>query len=258
MMMPAKNFSKTQVAFLLLGAMCVLMATTADARGGRGGGGFSRGGVASGGGFSSSPAAIQRGIGGAGTADGVGQARTARDTGGAGQARTAGSAGGVQSTDGAGQAGAVGDAGTAGGVRNPGVAQQVSPQDMAKYREQFQQQNKDQSVDWDARRPVDPEYGVPAPGTGVVERPATGLVVGRPAAVVGAVAGAAAIARADDYVDFVNTVDDPAYLTEDDCSIKAITAVNDVTYYRCSDAWYTRGYQSGNVVYIPSNPPAGY
>ena len=247
----SRHFPKYSAAYLLAGAVCLFVTAWSDAANARGsaGGGFSRSSPASSGGFSSRPAAVQRNAGEAG-AEGAGQARTARDTGGAGQARTAGSSGGAQSVDGAGQARTARDVGTAERVRTPAIAQPVSAEDMAKYREQFQQQNKDQSADWDARHPVDPGYGVPESGTGVV--------VGRPAAVVGAVAGVAAIARADDYVDFVNTVDDPSYLAEDDCSIKAITAVNDVTYYRCSNAWYTRGYQSGNVVYIPSNPPAGY
>jgi hypothetical protein len=36
------------------------------------------------------------------------------------------------------------------------------------------------------------------------------------------------------------------------------TMVGDVAYYQCGSTWYTKGYQSGDVVYIATEPPAGY
>jgi len=36
------------------------------------------------------------------------------------------------------------------------------------------------------------------------------------------------------------------------------TMVGDVAYYQCGSSWYTKGYQSGDVVYIATSPPAGY
>jgi len=33
---------------------------------------------------------------------------------------------------------------------------------------------------------------------------------------------------------------------------------SNTTYYQCGDTWYTKGYQSGEVVYIATTPPAGY
>jgi len=36
------------------------------------------------------------------------------------------------------------------------------------------------------------------------------------------------------------------------------TSYNGVDYYKCGNTWYTKGYQSGDVVYIASEPPAGY
>jgi hypothetical protein len=247
MIIPARKFMKCPTAFLLVGAVCLLMTSwpdTADARGGRGGGGgFSRSSPASGGSFSGGVATQPRAASSAGD---IGQARTARNAGDVGQPRTAGSVGGagqpgtsgsvvgVQSAGGAQTTGGAGQARTAGNS-------EVTPQQMAAYRQQFASQNQGRD-NWDQ---VDPDYSVRAPVA--------------PAAVVGA-AAAVAVARdrADDYVGFVNTVDDPQYLTEDSCSIEAITSVDNVTYYRCSNAWYTRGYEGGNVVYIPTNPPAGY
>lgn len=248
-----------RIAFLLVGAMCMLLAAipdTVDARGsGRAaGGGISRSSPAAGGSLSSRATAerpvVER------PAIPTKQARTARSAGDIPPTRAAGSANGAQSAsgarsaDGVGQTRAAGETRSIGQTRGAAVAEKPTAAEMAAYRQQFQQQNKDRDTDrdrdnWD--RPVDPDYNVP-----VIDRPVV------PAVVVGAAAGAIASNRVDGYVDYVNTVPDPAYLSEDACSLKAMTAVNDVTYYRCSDAWYKRGYQSGNVVYIPTDPPAGY
>ena len=236
--------------FLLAGAMCLLLAAvpdTVDARGRVAGGGISRSSPASGGGLSSGntaerPAVQRQAI--TRQASPAAESRTARNAGDIHQPRAAGSANGAQSVNG------VQSADGTGQTRSAKIAAQPTAAEMAAYRQQFQQQNKDREIDrdrdnWDA--PVDPDYDIP-----VTDRPVV------PAVVVGAAAGAIAINRADDVVDYVNTVPDPSYLAEDACSLKAMTAVNDVTYYRCSDAWYKRGYQSGNVVYIPTDPPAGY
>lgn len=243
-----------RITFSLIGALCLLLAVTpntVDARGRVTGGGISRSSPASGGSLSSRtnverPAVERPAI--TRQANPAAQSRTARNAGDIHQPRAASSANGAQSADGAGQARGIGDARSIGQTRGAAVAEKPTAAEMAAYRQQFQQQNRDTDRDrdnWD--RPVDPDYNVP-----VIDRPVV------PAVVVGGAAGAIAINRADDYVDYVNTVPDPAYLSEDACSLKAMTAVNDVTYYRCSDAWYKRGYQSGEVVYIPTDPPAGY
>lgn len=248
MIMSSRNLIKCPAAFFMMAVVCLLITTwsdTADARGGRGaGGGFSRSSPAIGGSFSGGDAMQSRVVGSAGdvgqprtvrNAGDVGQPRTVRNAGDIGQPRAANSGVGVQSVEG------VQSAGGAGQARSAGDAKPVTAEQMAAYRQQFAAQNPDRD-NWDQ---VDPDYGVTAPVA--------------PAAVVGAVAATAvARNRADDYVDYVNAVADPEYLTEDSCSIKAIAAVNDVTYYRCSDAWYKRGYQSGSVVYIPTDAPPGY
>jgi hypothetical protein len=40
------------------------------------------------------------------------------------------------------------------------------------------------------------------------------------------------------------------------CSTTII--VGSTTYYHCSSTWYSRGYESGEVVYIITSAPAGY
>ena len=42
-----------------------------------------------------------------------------------------------------------------------------------------------------------------------------------------------------------------------DCS-SSQTMVGDYAYYQCGSTWYTKGYQSGDVVYIATTPPPGY
>jgi hypothetical protein len=34
--------------------------------------------------------------------------------------------------------------------------------------------------------------------------------------------------------------------------------VNGATYYQCGTTWYSRGYQSGTVVYVSGGPPPGF
>ncbi|HSC75569.1 MAG TPA: hypothetical protein VLB90_04945 [Pseudomonadales bacterium] len=249
MILSTKKTGKNSVVFLLAGVMSVLLVLashTAEARGGRGGGGgFSRSSPASGGSITSHPvirsAAAKRQGGDAG------QPRTARNAGDINNPRTTRNAGDIGQPRDAQSAGGVGSAQGAGGVQAGRIpAAPVTAQEMAAYRKQFNEQNKDKDRgDWDNRwRDNDDDNGD--------EKPVI------PAAVVGAVVAAVAQARADDYVGFVNTVGDPGYLTEDACSIEAVTEVNDVAYYRCSDTWYKRGYESGNVVYIPTDPPVGY
>jgi hypothetical protein len=239
MILSSRHPARIRAAFLLTTAVCIFtMAApdTADARGSVGGGGFSRSSPASSGSISSnriSSGDVSQSRAVRETRD-ITQPRAARNTGDIGQPRSAGSAGGAQSaggvsaTAGAGQARAVTDV-------------PVTAQQMAAYRQQFAAQNVKKD-NWDENWQGDPEYGVSAPV--------------RPAVVVGATA--VARNRADDYVDYVNTVDDPAELSELPCTIEAVVAVSDVTYYRCEKAWYKRGYQSGSVVYIQTDAPAGY
>ena len=263
-------FFKSFTASVAAGVVCVSMmvaSDAADARGVGGGGrsGFSRSSPASNGGLSSQPAVTERQSGAAiqarvarNTDGDVASARSAQSASGVPSDSGARSASGVQSTEGVGQPGTAG---------NPDP---VSAQEMAAYRQQFNAQNQgnsrggrdnddsgdDDGDNWDAplRRPVDPDYGVPAPPSAPDsdDEPRSPVV---PAVVVGTVI---ARNRADDYVEYANTVDDPAYLTEMPCTIEAVLAVNDVNYYRCEKAWYKRGYQSGSVVYIQTDAPPGY
>lgn len=247
MILSSRMIFKSLVASVAMSLVCVLTmlaSQTADARGSGGArSGFSRSSPASRGSFSSQSTVQRQGDGA------VIQSRIARSTGGtADQPRTVRSASGVPASGGAQSAGGVRSTEGAGQPRTAGDAQPVSAQEMAAYRQQFQAQNQDgfaERDNWDERpRPVDPDYDVPV--TPVV-----------PAVVVGA--AAVARNRADDYVEYVNTVDDPTtYLTEMPCTIEAAMAVNDVTYYRCEKAWYKLGYQSGDVVYIQTDPPPGY
>jgi hypothetical protein len=41
------------------------------------------------------------------------------------------------------------------------------------------------------------------------------------------------------------------------CNVAA-TTVNGVPYYRCGTTWYTEGYGSSGVVYMPVASPPGY
>lgn len=270
MILQSRILFKSLATSVVMSVVCILMVSlsdAADARGNGGGGrsGFSRSSPASSGSLSSRPDVAERQQ--SGTAERQrGAAIQSRVTkrnntsGDAASPRSAQSASGVsssgvQSASGVKPAGGAGQPGTAG---NPDP---VSAQEMAAYRQQFNAQNKDNSRDddnrdnWDAPlRPVDPDYSVPvrpiAPDSD--DEPRSPVV---PAVVVGTVI---ARNRADDYVDYVNTVDDPAYLTEMPCTIEAAMQLDDVTYYRCEKAWYKRGYQSGSVVYIQTDAPPGY
>ena len=264
MILQSRILFKSLAASVVMSVVCILMVSlsdTADARGNGGGrSGFSRSSPASSGSLSSRPAVAERQQRGADI-----QPRVTRKNNNAGDAvapRSAQSASGVSSDGGAQSAGGVKPAGGAGQPGTAGNPDPVSAQEMAAYRQQFNEQNKDNSRDddkdrdnWDAPlRPVDPDYSVPvrpiAPDSD--DEPRSPVV---PAVVAGTVI---ARNRADDYVDYANTVDDPAYLTEMPCTIEAAMQLDNVTYYRCEKAWYKRGYQSGSVVYIQTDAPPGY
>lgn len=232
---------------LLLGAAGLWVAVSPELANARSpGASVSRHSPASGGGFSSRPAA--RVSGGAESVSGFGQPHGAGSAGGFGQpgdrrgvSRAVGGGGNIErpariTTLPAGSAS--GAAATA--VKRPAntIARQPTEQEMQRFRQQFAAQNKD-NARWDEHRPV------------VVEHPVGAAVV------VGGVANDV-VANTADALDVINTVSDPAYLTEMPCSIKAVMAVDDTTYYRCESAWYRRGYQSGEVVYIPTDAPPGY
>jgi hypothetical protein len=46
----------------------------------------------------------------------------------------------------------------------------------------------------------------------------------------------------------------PTYVTTLPCAGQAMV-VNGVTYYQCSATWYSRGCQSGAIVYVVGAPP---
>jgi hypothetical protein len=67
-------------------------------------------------------------------------------------------------------------------------------------------------------------------------------------AIVGAtVVGVAAAASAPTTV----------YVTTLPCAATAVS-VEGVSYYKCGDSWYTRGYAGSQVTYLPVPPPAGF
>jgi hypothetical protein len=49
----------------------------------------------------------------------------------------------------------------------------------------------------------------------------------------------------------------PTYVTTLPCAGTTVI-VNGASYYQCGTTWYSRGYQSGTVVYIVGGPPPGY
>ena len=55
----------------------------------------------------------------------------------------------------------------------------------------------------------------------------------------------------------VTHVTNVTYVTTLPCSGNEII-LNGVGYYQCGTTWYSRAYQSGNVVYMACPPPAGY
>jgi hypothetical protein len=46
----------------------------------------------------------------------------------------------------------------------------------------------------------------------------------------------------------------PTYVTTLPCTATVVVK-GSVTYYQCGTTWYTRGYQSGTVIYIVGPPP---
>jgi hypothetical protein len=50
----------------------------------------------------------------------------------------------------------------------------------------------------------------------------------------------------------------PTYVTTLPCTSTTVISSGSTTYYQCGTTWYSRGYQSGTVVYIVSDAPTGY
>jgi len=80
------------------------------------------------------------------------------------------------------------------------------------------------------------------------------LVVGTVAAVASAPATTTVVAPAPAYA--------PAYApapapVAPPCDVAPIP-VSGVPYYKCGATWYTAGYASSGVVYMPVPPPSGY
>ena len=281
MSMPVSTVLKSMTSVAVTTA-CLLLASypdTAAARGGLGGSGLSRSSPASGGNFSSRP--VQQPTVGAPdrsyhSQGGVQSVSGARQVGGAHSTGGAGSAGGARATGGAGSVGGVGQPGgirPAGSLNSPvsdrlGQPGQVQPLDasgrpraearqaapvsaaeMESYRQQFLEQNRKDSA-WDAPHVEQPIYdpNLDEKRRAVVVGTAAGVAVARERNAVGYVV--------DD--DVVYTVDDLEEHSEVPCSIEGMMAGDDgVTYYRCENAWYRRGVQGGNVVYIKTDPPPG-
>jgi hypothetical protein len=47
------------------------------------------------------------------------------------------------------------------------------------------------------------------------------------------------------------------YVTTLPCAATAVS-VEGVSYYKCGDSWYTRGYAGSQVTYLAVPPPAGF
>jgi hypothetical protein len=73
--------------------------------------------------------------------------------------------------------------------------------------------------------------------------------------VAGAIVGGAAAAAATSAPATVVAV--PAGPVGPPCNVAPV-AVSGVPYYRCGSTWYTEGYGSAGVVYMPVPPPPGY
>ncbi len=266
---------KTSSSLLKAGAVLVaalmVFPLAVDARGrAGGGGGFTRSSPASSGGFTGRPAATSSSASANQASSTVRVARgqpsaVAGQPRDAGSARGVGSAGGASSTMGAGQAnGASPYAGVmsdpAAGARLSGgsVAAPVrdaSPQDMAKYRQQFDRDNSVGAGDderWDRPRPVDPDYSLPArtPVTAAIQpgTVAAGAVVGT------AIARDNALNNSRDYVAGGVGSD---YYTELPCSLQGNTEVGGSMYYKCREGWYKRVYRGDDVVYVQVDAPPG-
>lgn len=74
--------------------------------------------------------------------------------------------------------------------------------------------------------------------------------------VVGAVVGAAATSAGGAPTTVVTQAPAPAAVGPP-CNVAPIP-VSGVPYYKCGATWYTAGYDSTGVVYMPVPPPAGY
>jgi hypothetical protein len=76
--------------------------------------------------------------------------------------------------------------------------------------------------------------------------------------VAGAIVGGAVVAAASTptTTTVVTTVPAPAPLAPP-CNIAPVP-VSGVPYYKCGATWYTAGYASSGVVYMPVPPPPGY
>lgn len=257
MRLPAKNFFQNRFVLLLAAVSTLLIAVPeiVDARGARASGGFSRSSPAKSGSMSSHSGSELRADAKRNVAASrvhepraerdLDQARVARNTNDLDGARSTSSARSTQSSASVEQ-------------QLPPVreAKPVSAKEMAAYREEFKKQNKDWDENRNNEQQSEPGKMQDADGGdwddnwhGEVERPVAAAVV----------VGAAKSVRTDAYLDYVREDDEDnlAYYSELPCSLQGVTAVNDVTYYACEKAWYVRGYESGSVVYIKTNPPPG-
>ena len=50
----------------------------------------------------------------------------------------------------------------------------------------------------------------------------------------------------------------PTYVTTLPCAGTTVVVNGSTSYYQCGTTWYSRGYQSGTVVYISGGAPPGY
>ena len=76
--------------------------------------------------------------------------------------------------------------------------------------------------------------------------------------VVGAVVGGAVVAASQPKTTTVATTAAPAPApAAPPCNVAPVP-VSGVPYYKCGARWYTAGYGSGGVVYMPVPPPPGY
>jgi hypothetical protein len=95
--------------------------------------------------------------------------------------------------------------------------------------------------------------GYAAPGYGYAANPvATTAIVAGTAAVVGAAAA-----------NSNNAASAPVYAEPTVTVVAALpcdtgpVVYNDISFYQCGSAWFTRAYVSGSVAYVVSSPPPG-
>ena len=62
----------------------------------------------------------------------------------------------------------------------------------------------------------------------------------------------------DDRRDFARGATYTAVWWGQSCSNATVVVVDDYSYYECNDAWFSRTYYGGEVIYTVTDAPSGY